>query len=172
MRLAAYNVENLFNRAKPMNLPDRAEGARILEAEGELSALLQESTYTLAIKQRIVELLTFLGLARTDTAEFVVLRRIRGALVRRPRTGGVEVVADGRSSWIGWVELKTDRINEVAVDNTARVIRDIDADVVGVVEAEGRITLNRFAEPVLRTVDDLPLYPHVMVIDLGDPRTL
>ena len=34
MRLAAFNVENLFDRPKPMNLPDQAAGSRILDARG------------------------------------------------------------------------------------------------------------------------------------------
>ena len=67
-----------------------------------------------------------------------------------PRAGGVQVVAGGRSDWIGWVELKTDRVNEITIGNTARVIRDLNADVLGVVEVNNRIELNRFIDPLAR----------------------
>jgi hypothetical protein len=61
-----------------------------------------------------------LGLLRSDSGEFAVLRRIRGRLLRCP-TGGdpVKVVALGPAAWIGWVELMSDRVNEVAITNTA-----------------------------------------------------
>jgi hypothetical protein len=47
----------------------------------------------------------------------------------------VQVVADGRADWIGWVDLKTEPVDELAMRHTAMVIRDLDADVMGVVEA-------------------------------------
>src|SRR5215204_2115597 len=110
MRLASYNVENLFDRPKAMNLADRAAGSRLLDAHGELTGLLEQPSYTPAVKARIVELLDVLGLAGSDTAEFAVLRRIRGRLLRRPQGGGVEIVATGRADWVGWVDLTTDRV--------------------------------------------------------------
>jgi hypothetical protein len=169
MRLASYNVENLFDRPKAMNLADKAAGSRLLDAHAELTRLLERPTYTAAIKARIVELLGTLGLRDSDTAEFVVLRRIRGRLLRRPQAGGVEVVAGGRQDWIGWVEVTTDRVAELAIANTARVIRDVGADVLGVAEADDRIALKRFTDPLLRD-DDAPLYPHVMLVDGNDER--
>lgn len=40
MRLAAYNVENLFDRPIAMNLKNRAEGDAVLKDFAELNALL------------------------------------------------------------------------------------------------------------------------------------
>ena len=40
MRLASYNVENLFNRPKVMNLATWAEGKAILDRYGTLNGLL------------------------------------------------------------------------------------------------------------------------------------
>ena len=37
MRLASYNVENLFDRPKAMNLADKAAGSALLDAHGELT---------------------------------------------------------------------------------------------------------------------------------------
>ena len=42
------------------------------------------------------------GLLKSDEAPMVILRRSRGQLLRRPRTGPVEVIASGRGDWIGW----------------------------------------------------------------------
>ncbi|MGI8720765.1 MAG: hypothetical protein ACR2JG_00920, partial [Geodermatophilaceae bacterium] len=138
MRIASYNVENLFARAKALNQDSWAAGRPVLQAHAELSQLLQEDTYDDAVKTRILMLLDKLGLTRSDESEFVRLRKIRGRLLRRPRSGPVEVVAAGRARWIGWVELKTEHVDELAMKHTAMVIRDLDADVLGVVEADNR----------------------------------
>jgi hypothetical protein len=42
VRLAAYNVENLFDRAKAMNLETWAQGRPVLEKFAELNGLLGE----------------------------------------------------------------------------------------------------------------------------------
>jgi hypothetical protein len=63
------------------------------------------------------------------------------------------------------VELATEPINETTVDMTARVIHDVTADVLCVVEAENRPSLDRFNQERL-----LNPYDHVMLIDGNDTR--
>ncbi|MEQ9334559.1 endonuclease/exonuclease/phosphatase family protein [Thalassobaculum sp.] len=169
MRLAVYNVENLFDRAKAMNLETWDEGRPILEAFAELAGLLGAVTYTPADRQRMVVLFERLGLEKSDTGPFVILRRNRGGLVRRPRAGGIEITADGRADWIGSLELRDEPINEHAIRNTARVIRDLQADVLGVVEAENRPALAAFNDEILPVVQGDP-FRHVMLIDGNDER--
>ncbi|MCU0802208.1 MAG: endonuclease/exonuclease/phosphatase family protein [Rhodobacteraceae bacterium] len=53
--------------------------------------------------------------------------------------------------------------------NTGRVIRDMNADILAVVEAEDRIALKHFSEGVLRAVGGVP-YPNIMLIDGNDTR--
>jgi endonuclease/exonuclease/phosphatase family metal-dependent hydrolase len=169
MRIASFNVENLFARAKALNLQSWAEGKPVLAAQAELNALFEEPVYDDAAKARILELLGKLGLLTSDESTYVLLRKIRGKLLKRPRTGPVEVVADGRADWIGWVELKTERVDELAMQHTAMVIRDIDADVLGVVEAESRPLLKMFSEALLAEVGGTP-YDEVMLVDGNDDR--
>ena len=169
MRLAVYNVENLFDRAKAMNLDSWSEGRPILEKFAELNALLGDQDYPAAAKARMVTLLSELGLAKTDTGPFVILRRNRGGLLRRPKTGGIEIVADGRADWVGSLELRGEPIDETAMRNTARVMRDLSADVLGVVEAESRPALAAFNARIIPAVDGTP-FRHVMLIDGNDER--
>ncbi|MFK3980637.1 endonuclease/exonuclease/phosphatase family protein [Micromonospora sp. NPDC050397] len=169
MRIASYNVENLFNRARALDQPTWAAGRPALEAFQQICELLEEPVYTDDVKRHILRELQRLGLRRGDTARFARLRQNRGRLVKRSRDGRVEVVAGGRADWIGWVELTTDRVDELGMLNTARVVQDVGADILGVVEAESRLALRRFAEAGL-TVADRVRYPHIMVVDGNDER--
>jgi endonuclease/exonuclease/phosphatase family metal-dependent hydrolase len=168
MRLGTFNVENLFSRPRAMNQGDWNLGKEVLAEYSQLNTLLQKETYTAADKTAIRESLQALGLEEADENRFVILRQNRSRLVRRPQGGAMEVVADGRDDWIGWLELKTEAVNEVAIRMTARVIQDVNADVLAVIEAEDRIALKRFDDQLLR-----PLgveYGSIMLIDGNDDR--
>jgi endonuclease/exonuclease/phosphatase family metal-dependent hydrolase len=179
MKIASYNVENLFMRAKAMNLPARTGGADVLKMQAEMNRILSKKKYSAADKRKIVGLMKKLGIEKKDDGgEFVILRQNRGHLVKRPKGGGLQVVADGRDDWIGWVELKTEPVNEVATRMTAKVIQTLGADIVGVVEAESRPSLVRFQDDVIRRIlsrRGTPtigprLFDHIMLIDGNDDR--
>jgi endonuclease/exonuclease/phosphatase family metal-dependent hydrolase len=174
MRIASYNVENLFRRPVALQQDTWAQGRPVLEAFGELQVLFEQPAYSPPDKQRILTLLATLGLTKADESQWAFLRRSRGQLLRRPKTGPVVVTAAGRDEWIGWLELKRRAVNAEATRNTARVIVDMAADVLAVIEAEDRPALQRFNEGVL------PLgfgagaqpwrYRNVMLIDGNDDR--
>ena len=73
------------------------------------------------------------------------------------------------ADWVGWVELTTEPVDELAMQHTAMVMRDVAADVLGVVEAEDRITLQRFSTSRPVDVGGRP-YEQVMVVDGNDDR--
>ena len=177
MKIAAFNVENLFDRAKAFNEDSAADAERTIRAVAELNSIFEEDNYTPTRKNRILELVALLELNRFNEGPLALIRKIRGRVIYRPRSGGIEVVADGRRDWIGWVELKTAPVEEVAILNTGRVIRDVNADILAVIEAEDRVSLKKFTEFVFDEVnDELPPaerpdpYRCVMVIDGNDDR--
>ena len=169
MRLASFNVENLFNRAKAMNQGSWQEGKPILDRFAQINQLLGERVYDAASKRRMIDLLQQLGLTKSDTGEFVVLRQNRGGLVRRPKTGGLEIIADGRTDWVGSLELIPAPIDEEAMRNTARVMIELKADVLAVVEAESRPALAAFNTGIVGGLGGTP-FAHVMLIDGNDMR--
>jgi endonuclease/exonuclease/phosphatase family metal-dependent hydrolase len=170
MRLASYNVENLFARPKAMDptTTDAPTRRMVLAAHARVSELFELEDYA-PVRDEILALLGQLGLLEADEGDYVVLRRPRGALLRRPQKGPVEVVAKGRSDWVGWVELKTVAVRERAMENTARVIRDVHADVMTVVEADNRPDLAMFTNALLPAVGETP-YAQVMVVEGNDGR--
>jgi endonuclease/exonuclease/phosphatase family metal-dependent hydrolase len=180
MKIASFNVENLFERARVLNSNNWAEeegsevsrwsaGRAALNAYSQLNALLRKTVYSAPDKAAIIEHLRTLGLERSDESALVILRQNRGRLVRRPRGGGIDIVANGRDDWIGWLDLKKEAVDEVATQNTARVLNDLDADIVVLIEAENRTSLCRFNEQVLRGIG-AARYEHVMLIDGNDER--
>ena len=79
-----------------------------------------------------------------------------------------EIIVVGRGDWDGWLELRRHNVNHVAIENTARVVEVLSADVLAVVEAEDRIALQRFNDNYLvpRGVGFL----YNMLIDGNDER--
>jgi len=173
MRIASYNVENLFERATALAADTPAAGdpgADAIAAHGEINTLLRKATYSSHDRDRILELLDALGLRQDDDGgAFALLCQNRGQLVRRRQNGDVEIVASGRADWVGWVELKTEPVDEQTTRNTARVIFEVDADILGVVEAETRGSLRDFSRVMLRRVGGQP-YAHSMLIEGNDDR--
>jgi endonuclease/exonuclease/phosphatase family metal-dependent hydrolase len=170
MKLATYNVENLFLRARALNLDTWSEGKTTLDMHKKLNALFAKKSYSAADKQQMLSLIAALGLDKADdSGGLALLRQSRGKLLKRPRKGPPEIVAEGRSSWVGWLDLVRDTVDEVATRATARVISDVGADVLAVVESESRPALKSFSDSLLPMVGGRP-YDHVMLIEGNDRR--
>lgn len=169
MRLASYNVENLFDRARVMNLDSWDEGRPILDAFAKAQDILGRPAYQPQDKAELARQLIALGLEGSDSNKNVILRRNRGELLRRPKTGGLEIVADGRADWVGSLELQETPVNHESMINTAKVVAELNADVLGVVEAENRPSLADFNNDIVPAVAGAS-FNHVMVIDGNDTR--
>lgn len=169
MRLAAYNVENLFDRARIMNLDNWDEGRAILDAFSKAQDILGRASYQAQDKAELVKQLIVLGLEGSDANKNIILRRNRGELLKRPKAGGIEIVADGRADWVGSLELQETPVNHESMINTAKVVADLNADVLGVVEAENRPSLADFNNDIVPAVAGAA-FNHVMVIDGNDTR--
>ena len=177
MRLASFNVENLFARAKVLNTATWAEGRpSSLPSSASTASPSAASTakstsarcWTTSKRWRSSP-----GRAATGrlirqpnlAAQLAILRENRGDFMVERRATGVEIVATGRADWIGWLELVVEPVDEVAIRMTAKVIQDLAAGVLAVVEAEHRPSLVRFNESMLAN-----RYRHVMLVDGNDQR--
>src|SRR4051794_6263528 len=74
MRLASYNVENLFMRARAMNGDTRDEGADALAAHAEMNTIIAKPKYSAQDKKKLVQLMTQLKIDKKDDGgPFVIL---------------------------------------------------------------------------------------------------
>jgi len=175
--VASYNVENLFARPKAFDTTDRSAGEPVLAAYHEFNSLAAAEVYTDADRARMRDLLVALGVYvvrdgavrrnRTREPKWAWLRKNRGTFDREPRdaTRDVEIIAKGRADWIGWVELAKEAVDEVGTRTTARVIAEVDADVLALIEVEDRPSLVRLNNELLDG-----RYEHVMLVDGNDDR--
>lgn len=172
MRIAAFNVENLFDRAKVFNDPDNDAHRDVLDAHANLNKLFEKETYSSADKKRMLGLIEELGMLKRDEGPFTRIRKIRGRLITRPRNKSkpIAIVANGRSDWIGWCELRTSAVDELAMYHTGMMIKDVNADVLAIVEAESRPVLLKFHELMLEKLGQAEGYRHLMIIDGNDQR--
>jgi endonuclease/exonuclease/phosphatase family metal-dependent hydrolase len=159
MRIATYNVENLFSRVRAMNSDDPAKTTVVLTDVAELQQLIEQPLYSEADKTRMLEILK--KHKATGTSGPFFLQETR----RRLYSNG-KIVAEGRADWIGWIEWRRDLIQSPAIENTGRIINELKADVLCMVEVESRPVLRRFNETILKEAP----YPHAMLIDGNDER--
>lgn len=178
IRVASYNVENLFARPRVFNTVKWGGAEPVLSAFREANAIMSRPLYTPADKARLVELLLQLDIYRVNAAGAVKrkrsphprwawLRKNRGKFDREPRDPllDIEITAFGRGDWIGWIELAVEATDETSTRLTAQVIDEVGPDVLAVVEGEDRPSLVRFNAELLNN-----RFRHVMLLDGNDTR--
>ena len=99
MRIATYNVENLFSRATAMNSDDPAKTTAVLNDVAEFQQLIEQPVYSDADKKRMLEILR--KHRATGSSGPFFLQETR----RRLYASG-KIVADGRAG--------LDRLDRVA----------------------------------------------------------
>src|SRR5262245_8157383 len=115
MRFATFNLENLFARPRVFELEKWKAGEPILKAFAEFNSLIEKFTYSEANKARMKELLLEVEVYRLDHGvvrrnptrdpRWAWLRANRGKFDVERKDTGVEIVANSRYDWTGWLEL-------------------------------------------------------------------
>ncbi len=156
IRVATFNVENLYDRPKIINMNDTARASALLKQVDELQKELAKTNYD---KPTIETLLAALR-------GFVTIRVDRGKFFK-PRST-TKVAANGRADWEGAIEFVRAKFGETQRESTAALIKSLKADIMCLVEVEGRQSLSDFmreyVNPVARRLErnmliDSPIDP-------------
>lgn len=170
VRVATYNVNNLFRRARLMQLEGFSAAAReVLNDLMQLNELLERPAYDAAIKTKIKALLEKYQFHRRTEKPWFTINEVKSRLFKIKKSpASVEVIAKGRGDWQGWIELVREGVGSASTENTARVIQAVKPHVLCLVEVEDRITLDRFNSQVLKKFNTA--FSHNLLVDGNDPR--
>jgi endonuclease/exonuclease/phosphatase family metal-dependent hydrolase len=153
LRIATFNCENLFSRPKIFEQTAKRSN-QLLGYVAQLQEALKNDIFD---HKRIKEL-------KSKLRGYAVVNDLRGD----------HMTAVGAQEWMGGVELVRADITDAAVKNTARVISDVNADLICLIEVEDRNLLQKFHDDLLYK-DYLqpsarPGYTHILLVDGNDPR--
>lgn len=153
IRIATFNCENLFSRPKIFS----ARGNRsniLLDKVAKLNAELRKATFDKAVIKKL----------KKELSGYAKVNDIRGK----------HASAKGAGEWLGWVELTRKRADAAAVKNTARVLSDLEAHILCLVEVENRPLLQQFHDDILYKQFLKPKgrseYKYIRLIDGNDTR--
>ena len=157
-RIATFNVENLFNRARVLNFFDHEHGTEKLKNIALLEAELRKPVYDKAEIARLYALVE-------DVVRFNITRSRVGRYIISRSHGQWRVHPDGPNDWAGTIEFKRAKFDDTTTRNTARVIREVDAHILCIIEVENRLALETFNSDRLAS-----RYPYNILIDGNDSR--
>jgi len=154
-RIATFNAENLFSRAKVLNLKDKTIGDSALL---DIQALQKELAKDVYDKQAILNLYK-------QVKNYVKVSEERGKLWKKSGYAIVGVIPNGEKDWDGSLVFRRSRFNDLARQHTKRVISDAKAHILCLVEVENKDVLASFNSHMLNS-----RYKYNMLIDAFDPR--
>ncbi|APS40632.1 hypothetical protein [Salegentibacter sp. T436] len=147
MKIATFNIQNLFHRdrsflEKPFNKNKK-------EWEMEVDQLLEKPFKSIQDNDRIRELACLVGIDKCNQLPYAVLRRKTGFLFLKGKNYSKELKASELTDWNGWVALQNYPLDPIAIVNKARVIADVNPDILVLQEIEDRASLEEFNDEFL-----------------------
>jgi len=167
VRIAAFNVQNLFERPKVFNFRDRRVGDTLLKRIGEFRKIAKKNIYTASDKTAMLHAFTHNGGSKeaAPLSRYISVREDQGKFWKKSQRKIVGVKASGVKDWNGSIDFKRAKFSEVGRENTGKVVRSVKADIACIVEADDRPSLKRFDTEVLRSK-----YRYEMLMDGNDTR--
>ena len=169
MKIATFNVQNLFHRDR--SLLEKPIENLTADWTMELDELMLEPSKSLSQQDRIRELSFIIGFEKSSPRPYAVLRRKAGFLFMKGLSHSNNNKACELTDWNGWIELQTVPIHPKATHHKAQVIADVNPDILLLQEIEDRASFEDFNQLILPEFDCKP-YTHSFVIQGNDMNSL
>lgn len=150
MKIATFNVQNLFHRDRSLLLKTR--GKCVSDWIVEFDALLLKKRCP-SNTERLKELSFLLDFDKTYHNPYVVMRKKAGALYLKGMNCSKELKSGELTDWNGWIKVQTLPIDPEATNHKAMVISEIDPDILVLQEVEDKMSLDEFNNLVLPKFD-------------------
>jgi len=147
MKIATFNIQNLFHRDRSFTEKPFSKCSK--DWHTELDGLMQKRIKNNQDTERLRDLSHLVGMDNSHQLPYAVLRRKAGFLFLKGKNYSKELKACELTDWNGWIALQNYPIDPIAVVNKARVIADVNPDILILQEIEDRASLAEFNEEFL-----------------------
>jgi len=165
MKIASYNIQNIFHRDTYLVKQYAEENMELWTQEFEnllIKRRSNEKDY-----ERMRELSILLGFQKPVYEPYLSMRRKSGRLHIQKGNFSREYKANHLTDWNGWIKLNSIPINDIAIQNKANVINDVDPDILLLQEVEDRASLVEFNKEFLSN-DDTVKYQQIIFLETND----
>ena len=144
MKIATFNIENLFHRHS--DLVDMESEIKSEIWRDEFESLFLKERRTIVDYNRMRELANLLGFHKAPYEPYLSMQNINGNLHVKSSMKIMETKASYLTDWNGWAKLKSVPISKKAIINKAKVILEVNPDIVLLQQVENRESLIQFHE--------------------------
>lgn len=156
VKIGSFNAQNLFSRAKVLNLESNKKTASILSDIGKLGELLKGKNYDKAKIQKLYD----------KVSDYISIEEESGKFWQKRGNAIIGIKANGAADWKGRIAFKIESVSEIAREATAKVAMATKADILCMVETENNSILGEFNRNLLKRKYD----QHLLIDSPNDPR--
>lgn len=165
MKIATFNIQNLFHRHSDLIEMEYEKKSETWREEFE--KLFQKEQRTVRDYSRMRELAELLGFHKLAHEPYLSMKNIEGNLHVKSAMKVTEAKASYLTDWSGWTKLNTVPVSKRAIGNKAKVILDIDPDILVLQEVENRESLIEFNDTFFKR-DQCSSYKEIMHLQGND----
>lgn len=161
MKIATFNIQNLFHRNR--SFIEQSRSHCFSNWVNEFDQLLLKVNSSNSSTDRLRELSFLLGFDKTYQNPYAIMSKRAGELYLKGAIESIEMKAGELTDWNGWIKVQTVPINPESTNNKAKVIADINPDILILQEVEDKRSLDEFNNLYLPNFDCNPFSDCIVI---------